>query len=328
MKRERERERDYSVTVSTDCLDDSSVTESDDVDGSACMIEDGIEVFGEEDMGVCGEVGCWVDSGWDSQKVNARELIRGGITAEKKNDEEAECHSHGRIGEERDRPGVPEDYDRQNKMVGETNVIFSNEETAEQTAFGHILEFPTQRRPTTYRRQLMSSATRIPTWFEVSGIRLGESLTTSERQQAELLLYTWKDLFVLRLEDMPVTDLVEHRIPVHPDSQLMRAKNKLYTKEEFDWVEEHLPEMLKAGIIGRSESPWAHQTKFVRKKDGGLRMVHVFCPINGATRLSGYPMKQIEPVVNNLMQSRFTSYFQADAANGYWAVAMYPPHAY
>ena len=110
-ERERERERDYSVTVSTDCLDDSSVTESDDVEGSACMIEDGIEIFGEEDMGVCGEVGCWVDSGWDSQMVNARELIRGGITAEKKNDGEAECHSHGRIGEERDRPGVPEDYD-------------------------------------------------------------------------------------------------------------------------------------------------------------------------------------------------------------------------
>ena len=64
----------------------------------------------------------------------------------------------------------------------------------------------------------MSSATGIPTWFEVSGIRLGESLTTSERQQAELLLYTWKDLVVLRLEDMPVTDLVEHHIPVHPDS--------------------------------------------------------------------------------------------------------------
>jgi len=57
-------------------------------------------------------------------------------------------------------------------------------------------------------------------------------------------------------------------------------------------------------------------------------MVHVFCPINEVTMLSGYPMKRIEPVVNNLMQSRFNCYFQADAANGYWAVAMYPPHAY
>jgi len=44
--------------------------------------------------------------------------------------------------------------------------------------------------------------------------------------------------------------------------------------------------------------------------------------------LSGYPMKRIKPVVNNLMQSRFNCYFQGDAANRYWAVAMYPPHAY
>ena len=57
-------------------------------------------------------------------------------------------------------------------------------------------------------------------------------------------------------------------------------------------------------------------------------MVHVFCPINAATILSGYPMKRIKPVVNNLMQSHFSCYFQADAANGYWAVAMYPRYAY
>ena len=57
-------------------------------------------------------------------------------------------------------------------------------------------------------------------------------------------------------------------------------------------------------------------------------MVHVFCPINQATILSSYPIKRIEPVVNNLMRSTFSTYFQADAANGFWAVPMYPPHAY
>ena len=44
--------------------------------------------------------------------------------------------------------------------------------------------------------------------------------------------------------------------------------------------------------------------------------------------LSSYPMKRIEPVINNLMQSKYSTYFQADAANGFWAVPMYPPHAY
>ena len=57
-------------------------------------------------------------------------------------------------------------------------------------------------------------------------------------------------------------------------------------------------------------------------------MVHIFCPINSVRMLSGYPTKRIEPVLNNLMQAEFARYFQADAANGFWAVGMHPSHAY
>ena len=143
-----------------------------------------------------------------------------------------------------------------------------------------------------------------------------------------LLLYTWKDIFADVLKDMPVTDLVEHQIPVKPGSQPQRAREKIYSKEERDWLELNIPKLERDGIIGRSDSPWSHRTKFVRKKDGGLRMVHVFCPINPVTMVSSYPMKRMEPVINNLMQARYSIYFQADAANGFWAVKMNPAHAY
>jgi len=340
-----------SDTSSTDGFGIDDIAESDGTDESSCMDEDKIWVFGEEESGLCGEVGYWKDSGWDSQMMNAREVIRGEAVVGKRHDREEESHGHRRIEKELDRPGVPEEYDRR-QMEGETNIIFSGEETAEQVAFGHILAFPTQRRQTRYRRERIVLATCIQpqndenfacrplcseqaayrpvstTLFESSDIKLGVSLTLEERQEAELLLYTWKDLFVRQLNEMPVTDLVEHRIPVRPNAMPIRARDKIYTREECAWLERKIPEMEKAGIIGRTESPWSHRTQFVRKKDGGLRMVYVFCPINAATILSGYPMKRIEPVVNNLMQSHFSSYFQADAANGYWAVAMYPPHAY
>jgi len=84
---------------------------------------------------------------------------------------------------------------------------------------------------------------------------IGRKLNDKREAAGQLLLYTWKDLFVLRLEDILVTDLIDHRIPIDPDSQPICGKDKLYTMEESDWIEEHLPEMLKAGIIGRSESP-------------------------------------------------------------------------
>src|SRR5205807_10421127 len=144
------------------------------------MVENVIEVFGEEEVGVCGEVGVWKDSGWDSQMVNARELRRGGILMEKKNDEKVECQSGRQYEKEEDRPSVPEEYDRGNERGGETHVIFSNEEMAEQEAFGHILKFPTQWRPIFYHRQLHISVTRMSIWFDASVITLGESLTSSE----------------------------------------------------------------------------------------------------------------------------------------------------
>ena len=331
-KKEGENNEEVSgLYYGFDCTNVESGKEVEVVPDDSCMPDDGadesaIEVFGDEGVYVCGEVGCWKDSGWDSQMANAREVR---LTCGRKvmRDGEVESPRPGQIGEEVDPPGVPEEYDRGQKE-GETHVIFSEADTAEQVAFGHVLRFPTQRRPADYRCELIISANGISTWFESSGIKLGASLTTDERQRAQQLLYTWRDRFVRQLKDMPVTDLVEHRIPVHQGAQPTRARDKIYTKEERDWLEINIPEMERAGIIGRSESPWSHRTKFVRKKDGGLRMVHVFCPINGATILSGYPMKRIEPVVNNLMQSGFHSYFQADAANGYWAVAMYPPHSY
>jgi len=124
---------------------------------------------------------------------------------------------------------------------------------------------------------------------------------------------------------MPVTDLVMHRIPVYPGMPPKRVRDGIYTKEERNHMEKNIPVLEKSGVIGRLESPWSHCSKFVRKKDGGLRMVHVFCPINQATIYSSYPMKRIEPVVNNLMRS--IMYFQADAANRFWAIPMYRPHA-
>ena len=61
-----------------------------------------------------------------------------------------------------------------------------------------------------------------------------------------------------QLKEMPITDLVEHRIPVRSNAQPVRARDKIYTREERDWLEINIPEMEKAGIIGRSESPWSH----------------------------------------------------------------------
>ena len=288
----------------------ASLFDDDDLD---------VGCFGPDDICFYGEVGCWQDSGVKSQMVNAVETIRrsGGIE-ETDADDMSEFQEKHKFDNNAITLEVPEEYDK----------LQDNEK--EEKVFGKVLQFPTARRPLNYRRELKdkSEAAEAAAWFATRKITMGERLTKEEKEEAILLLYTWKDAFANELKDMPVTDLVEHQIPVWPGAQPRRAKDKVYTKEEQDWIELNIPKLERAGIIGRSESPWSHRTKFVRKKDGGLRMVHVFCPINEATMVSSYPMKRIEPVINNLMQARFSIYFQADAANGFWAVRMNPAHAY
>jgi hypothetical protein len=127
---------------------------------------------------------------------------------------------------------------------------------------------------------------------------------------------------------MPPTDIIEHTIPVWQNTVPVRAKMPIYTLEEISWMETNIPKMVASGILDYSVSPWSHRTKFTRKKNGQLRMVHVFCPINAVTVHNSYLMRRIEPVLNNLTQGHLNVYFQADAANGFWAVPLYKPHAY
>jgi len=301
--------------------DKDNASERGDVSrGSNVCDELEVGLFGPDDMCFYGEVGLWKDSGVDSPMVNTREVQGRGQNAASSTDDDnvAEFHEGATFDDNVETLKVPEDYDR--CQVYQT----------EEELFGKILPFPTSRRPASYRRNLKDEkeAEAAATWFATRKITLGEKLKTEEKKKAVLLLYTWQDAFANALKDMPVTDLVEHHIPVWPGSLPRRRRDKIYTKEEKDWLELNIPKLEKDGIIGRSDSPWSHRTKFVRKKDGGLRMVHVFCPINAVTMVSSYPMKRMEPVINNLMQARFSIYFQADAANGFWAVKMNPTHAY
>jgi hypothetical protein len=74
-------------------------------------------------------------------------------------------------------------------------------------------------------------------------------------------------------------------------------------------MDRSIPKMLEAGIIDYSVSPWCHSTKFVPKKDGDLRMVHNYIPVNATTVANSYPMRRIELVLNSLMQPGLNVYF-------------------
>lgn len=181
----------------------------------------------------------------------------------------------------------------------------------EEEEFGSArLGFPTLRRPAQFRREIDTTANDhdIEVWFQQSGLEIGE-MPDEERRSSLRLLYTWRDLFVRDVRDMPATDLIEHRIPIYEYAEPKAANPQLYTPEENTYMQLNIPKLIEAGIITQCESPWSARTKFPRKKNGRLRMVHVFCPINRATIKSNYPMKRIEPIIKAISQPHIKIHF-------------------
>ena len=68
--------------------------------------------------------------------------------------------------------------------------------------------------------------------------------------------------------------------------------------------------------------------KFVPNKDNDLQIVHLYSLINEGTIPTAYPMRRIEPVLNNLAKLDRWFFFLADTANEYWAVPLEETHAY
>ncbi|KAH0607823.1 uncharacterized protein H6S33_002857 [Morchella sextelata] len=195
----------------------------------------------------------------------------------------------------------------------------------------NTIGYPTAERPVNFHREVDSqtSDAEIEEWFKECRTTVGEAAATeSERMNAKRLIYTWRDIFEDDLGSIPECRIALHYIPTYPGSIPHKATNPLYTAEEMAWMRENLPKMCDSGILTVSNSQWSSKPKFVRRKNGTLRMVHVFCRLNKATIKLNTPMKRIEPILHNLMQSRFKCYWQADASVGYWGVPLAREHAY
>lgn len=275
----------------------------------------------------------------NEEQLGRRKLNEERLSEDKGNEGEVnkEMHEENRIMDVRQveiarRCGVA----RSGRGCGMEQDTVGDATVEEDELFGGSTGYPTSRRPTDSRRELTTESWEVVSeWFASSGITVGSSarrrMESSDPELAQAtarLFYTWKDLFVEDLVAMPATDLVTHSIRTWSDAIPVRPRDKLYTPRERKWMDRVIPKMLQTGVIDHSVSPWCHRTKFVPKKDGDLRMVHVYIPINAATIPNSFPMKRIEPILNSLMLPGLKVYFQADAANGYWAILLVPGHAY
>lgn len=197
------------------------------------------------------------------------------------------------------------------------------------------LGFPVQRRPREFRKMLdrETDMESVEQWIreqheEFIGADGWKEMSAKEKEMSQRVLYTWREIFYEKVSGVPATDLVTHTIPTYPDAAPTAAKLPQYTPAEKKWQDEQLPKMMRNGILTHCISPWSAGTRLVAKKGPGFRIVHNYKPLNAATIKTGYPIGRIDSAIQAVGQRKFKIFFQADAANGYWAVPLELRDAY
>ncbi|MCG8044919.1 MAG: RNase H-like domain-containing protein [Candidatus Thiodiazotropha endolucinida] len=146
-----------------------------------------------------------------------------------------------------------------------------------------------------------------------------DNLTPDQLIEAKAVLNKWSDIFSKGPTDLGKTDLVKHTIKLTDETPFKEPYRRI-PPGLFEEVRMHLKEMLDAGAIRESESPYSSNVVLVRKKDGSLRFCIDFRKLNNRTIRDSYSLPRIDDTIDTLMGAKY--FTKLDLRSGYWQVEM------
>lgn len=127
------------------------------------------------------------------------------------------------------------------------------------------------------------------------------------------------NVFSLEEWDVGLAKGVTHHIRLR-DTRPFRERSRRIAPADIEDVRRHLQELLAAGIIKESRSPYASPIVIVRKKNGKVRMCIDYRLLNSRTIPDQYTMPRIEDALDCLTGSKWFSVL--DLRSGYYQVKM------
>lgn len=114
-----------------------------------------------------------------------------------------------------------------------------------------------------------------------------------------MLLKEFPDVFE-EPQGLPPTRKCDHHIPLLPGAQPVNIRPYRHKPEHKTEIEKQIEEMLKAGIIQRSSSPFASPVILVKKKDGTWRLCIDYRHLNAMTVVAKFHVPVIEELLDEL----------------------------
>ena len=129
----------------------------------------------------------------------------------------------------------------------------------------------------------------------------------------------YHNIFALDSNKLGCTSAIEHEICID-DSEPFKEQSWHIPPPLLEEVCASLRDMLEAGVICPSQSPWCNVVVLVRKKDGTLHFCVDFCHLNAWTKKDSYLLPRIQEALESMAgMAHFSS---MDFKSRFWQVGM------
>ncbi|KAI7797198.1 hypothetical protein IRJ41_020208, partial [Triplophysa rosa] len=173
--------------------------------------------------------------------------------------------------------------------------------------------YPTDTVLATFGSQ--NSAVIDPQLFDFGEAEIPEAWEKRLRQK----LSVRGDVFSIHEWEVGLAQGVEHHIRLH-DNKPFRERSRRLAPADIEDVRRHIKDLLAAGIIKESRSPYASPIVIARKKNGAIRMCIDYRTLNARTIPDQYTTPRIEDALDCLAGSRWFSVL--DLRSGYYQIPM------
>lgn len=144
---------------------------------------------------------------------------------------------------------------------------------------------------------------------------LGEQASSQQTEAMTELVQNNQDLFAEKDTELGYTDRVEVTIDTGDHPPISQKPYRVPMSQRH-LIDKQVQDMLDAGIIKPSDSPWASPVLLVPKRDGTQRFCIDYRRLNRVIVKNSYPLPNIEDILSSLGGAKY--YSVLDLKSGYW----------
>ena len=183
------------------------------------------------------------------------------------------------------------------------------------TVVGIATKSPGQRSDA---NQGIGRANRQEAWEE---FEFADDLDEGQKSKINALLYKYSNVFSIHKKDVGMIEGHEHSIEVEDNKPIKLNAHRTSMKQR-EIISGEIKELLNAGLIEKSRSPYSAPVIVVPKKDGGYRLVIDYRRLNKITKKDSYPIPRISDNLDSISNAKFFS--TMDLNSGFYNLKMNP----